>query len=154
MTKHEYETELKAMQEKRHDHGETFAWAWAAKGGYLDSKTFHDTRDRFLNEAYPLPVWVEPQPVVKGPSGVSYELEQAGAYVRIRSMYPTRGPVIEATLTKPDLHAVVLALRGPQGVADFVERIRRISQWDNLPFDARERALAIYPMLVALAAKG
>jgi len=164
MTKQEYEIELKAMQEKRREISEV----WLA-GRFFSGEADVDkapgpcerwSLDKYLDRKAPLPVWVEPQPVVKGPSGAKYTVRRTSWDARpvfaLSSESPKGTASADVTILALDLHAVVLALLGPEGVAEFYARIAEAT-WPNLNSSRAPAILArvsrAYPQLVALAEK-
>jgi len=149
MTKHEYETELKAMQEKRGLFTNAAMWAANCRGlpRALEEK---------LNELYPLPVWVEPQPVVRGPSGRTFwtvPCDERGWFY-LKSLSPNADPQFGESFQfcASDLHAIVLALLDPEGVAEFVDRVLMAA--GSWTYNPRSALVATFPRLVALAEKG
>jgi len=155
MTKHEYERELKAMQEKRARDADVFNAGWEATGREKLA-TYDYMLARFLDERWPLPVWVEPQPTVTGPTGRRYWMETARGsagpafYLRSGTLLEYRIPVDHR-----DKSAAALALLGPEGTADFCVQMHAETFNTGIPRNSyRQALLDAWPRLVALAAKG
>lgn len=153
-TREEFEKATAAMQEERNRAAEIFAKGWKAAYGDFSSTPFTVACDRYLNLHLPLPVLEEPSPTVKGPSGRSYRLEDDAAapdeYVALRATRQDGTHLWNWLLDKSDLPAVVLALLGPEKLAEFYMMVREVSN-DSPGCGRRAAILASYPKLVAQA---
>jgi len=170
MTKQGYETELKAMQEKRRQYEPMVHHAViAAVGSGFSPVTVRDLIASTLDEYLPLPVWVEPQPP---PQMVTSGTERRFWTTPHRLMpqhivlreadYPWRpddkmdqnyGHAFR--VHKPDIPAIVLALLGKQGLVEFFDMVARATLNHNGTDEATKSAIRdAWPRLVALAEKG
>src|SRR5687767_9014599 len=109
----------------------------------------------YLDDAHPLPVFEEPSPTVKAPSGTDYRVDTRTvgsewvALIREGGVHDAR-----INVQRSDLPAIVLALLGPEGTAEFYRRIV-VATWPNLHGPGQpaitERVIAAYPELVSQA---